>query len=214
MKLNINESKINRNKPITKISAKSKLTESLGNYTQDIKVCIGSWGSYNSNNERALGSKWIDLSDFSDWYEIEDELTAQGFDLEGIDEELFIQDIDGIDGIGEHENPQSVIETIYESDILFDSNMGPVFDAFMEVSDWSEFKRLVDENGSNWADEIYIYPDYDWDDLGREVFEQIYPELMEYDVIDNYFDFAEYGESLQYEGNYERFSKGIIELPY
>ena len=32
-----------------------------------IKVVIGSWGSYNECNERALGSKWLDLSDYSDW---------------------------------------------------------------------------------------------------------------------------------------------------
>ena len=61
-----------------------------------ISVVIGSWGSYNECNERALGSKWLDLSDFSDWEEIEEELKKQGFELDGIDEELFIQDIEGI----------------------------------------------------------------------------------------------------------------------
>ena len=38
-----------------------------------IKVVIGSWGSYNACNERALGSKWIDLYDFESWEEIEEE---------------------------------------------------------------------------------------------------------------------------------------------
>ena len=55
-----------------------------------ISIVIGSWGSYNECNERALGSKWLDLSLYSDWEEIEEELTAQGFELDGIDEELFI----------------------------------------------------------------------------------------------------------------------------
>ena len=32
----------------------------------NISIVIGSWGSYNECNERALGSKWIDLSDYSD----------------------------------------------------------------------------------------------------------------------------------------------------
>ena len=63
-----------------------------------IAMVIGSWGSYNECNERALGSKWLDLSEYSDWEEIEEELKKQGFKLDGIDEELFIQDIEGIPG--------------------------------------------------------------------------------------------------------------------
>ena len=62
-----------------------------------ISIVIGSWGSYNECNERALGSKWLDLSDYYDWEEIEEELKKQGFELDGIDEELFIQDIEGIE---------------------------------------------------------------------------------------------------------------------
>ena len=49
-----------------------------------IKVVIGSWGSYNECNERALGSKWLDLSDYSDWDEIVEELKKEGFELDGI----------------------------------------------------------------------------------------------------------------------------------
>ena len=29
-----------------------------------VSIVIGSWGSYNACNERALGSKWLDLSEF------------------------------------------------------------------------------------------------------------------------------------------------------
>ena len=39
-----------------------------------VSIVIGSWGSYNECNERALGSKWIDLYDYESWEEIEDEL--------------------------------------------------------------------------------------------------------------------------------------------
>ena len=28
----------------------------------NISIVIGSWGSYNECNERALGSKWLDLN--------------------------------------------------------------------------------------------------------------------------------------------------------
>lgn len=62
----------------------------------EISIVIGSWGSYNSCNRRALGSEWLNLADFESWEEIEEELKKQGFQLKGVDEELFIQDIDGI----------------------------------------------------------------------------------------------------------------------
>ena len=62
-----------------------------------ISIVIGSWGSYNECNERALGSEWLDLEDFDSFEEIKQELTKQGFELNGLDEELFIQDIEGID---------------------------------------------------------------------------------------------------------------------
>lgn len=62
----------------------------------NISIVIGSWGSYNECNERTLGSKWLDLSDYEEWDEIVEELKKEGFELDGIDEELFIQDIEGI----------------------------------------------------------------------------------------------------------------------
>ena len=62
--------------------------------TNEIKIVIGSWGSYNECNERALGSTWLDLANYTDWDDIVAELEKQGFELDGIDEELFIQDID------------------------------------------------------------------------------------------------------------------------
>ena len=52
----------------------------------NINLVIGSWGSYIECNERALGSKWLDLSDYSDWDEIVEELKKvcqkAGFDAQ------------------------------------------------------------------------------------------------------------------------------------
>jgi len=61
-----------------------------------VSIVIGSWGSYNKCNEKALGSQWLDLNDFYDWSEVMLELKKQGFDLDDIDEELFIQDVKGL----------------------------------------------------------------------------------------------------------------------
>ena len=62
----------------------------------EIKIVIGSWGSYTACNERALGSSYLTLSRYDNWEEIVKELKRQGFELSGIDEELFIQDIEAI----------------------------------------------------------------------------------------------------------------------
>ena len=61
-----------------------------------VAMVIGSWGSYNECNERALGSEWLDFDDYEDWDEIVEELKREGFELDGIDEELFVQDIEGV----------------------------------------------------------------------------------------------------------------------
>ena len=207
MKLKINETRCS----VPRIKSKKAIKEDM--HTDEIKMVIGSWGAYNAANEKALGSSWLTLSDYNDWEEIEEELTKQGFDLNGEDEELFIQDVDGLPTMGEYESPQAVFETLYESDVLNDASAHEAFDIFCEVRGWDDFKHIVDSHGANWVDYVYIYPGYDWYDLGREMFEQTYPELLEHDVIDNYFDFEAYGESFQYD-TFERYSNGIISIEY
>lgn len=80
-----------------------------------ISMVIGSWGSYNECNERSLGSKWLDLSDYEDWDEIVAELEEQGFELDGIDEELFVQDIEGIpaDSVNwDYTHPKTIFDLV------------------------------------------------------------------------------------------------------
>ncbi len=45
-----------------------------------VSFVIGSWGSYNECNERALGSKWLNFDYFDDWDEIVEELKSEGFE--------------------------------------------------------------------------------------------------------------------------------------
>ena len=102
----------------------------------NISIVIGSWGSYNECNERALGSKWLDLSDYSDWDEIVEELKKEGFELDGIDEELFIQDVEGIEDRSvnwDYVNPETLFNTLKESGVLDDNYKYKVFCAFLEI---------------------------------------------------------------------------------
>lgn len=116
----------------------------------NINVVIGSWGSYNACNARALGSKWLDFSNYNSWEEIEEELTKEGFRLKGIDEELFIQDIEGIDDRTvnwDYQSPERLFNTLYESGVLKDNYKYKVFQAYIEVRSYSDFEELVKKSG-------------------------------------------------------------------
>ena len=181
------------------------------NTLDEIKIVIGSWGSYNACNERALGSKWLTLSDYLSWEEIEEELKNEGFELNGIDEELFIQDIEGIDADNNwnYEHPKHLFETLQESGVLEDSYKYEVMQAYLEVRCFEEWKDLVNSRGNHWEDDITIWKGYDWADYGKEYFENCCYNIPE-SLID-FIDFEAYGK---YIGDYnaEEYENGIIEI--
>lgn len=179
--------------------------------TGNINMIIGSWGSYNACNSRALGSKWLDLSEYSDWEEIEEELKKQGFELDGIDEELFIQDIEGISSDAcnwDYKNPQTFFETLLESGVLTDDYKYKIMEAFLEVRDLKDFEELVEKYGDCWDDDINLYEGMDWEDYGREMYASSHTID---DILDNFFDFERYGEYIGSD-SMEKYSGGLIEI--
>ena len=177
-----------------------------------INVVIGSWGSYNACNSRALGSKWLDFSTYSSWDEIEEELINEGFRLNGIDEELFVQDVEGLVDCSvnwDYQSPERLFNALYESGVLSDDCKYKVFEAFIEVRSYSDFEELVEKGGENWDDDICLMVDCSWDDYGREVFTNYGYEID--GNIDNFFDFAGYGEYMA-DGRVEECSVGLIEI--
>ena len=178
---------------------------------EEIEIVIGSWGSYNECNERSLGSKWLDLSDYEDWSDIEEELKHEGFQLNGIDEELFIQDIDNFPDCNvnwDYMHPKRFFELLKESEILNDSYKYETFEAFLEIESFDEFERRVDNKGSDWDEDIYLYKNRDWYDLGYEFLHECHQIP---DFLDNYIDYQRFGEELKYDG-YQEYSNGIIEV--
>ena len=178
----------------------------------EISIVIGSWGSYNECNERALGSKWLDLADYDSWSEIEEELKNEGFELNGIDEELFIQDVEGIYNSGlnwDYVHPKPLFETLYESGVLNDSYKKTVFDAYLEIECYHDFEERVSRHGEDWDDDIYLYEGYDWEEYGRYMIETLCIQVP--DELDCYIDYAAYGESFRYDGIHE-YSNGLIEI--
>ena len=129
----------------------------------EIKIVIGSWGSYNECNERALGSSWLTLNDYNDWDEILEELKKQGFELDGIDEELFVQDIENFPAEVEnwdYVNPQELFETLKKSRILDDETKYELMDAFCSIEGYREWKQLVDSYEDRWDDDIYLWRNF------------------------------------------------------
>ena len=176
----------------------------------EIRIVIGSWGSYNECNERTLGSKWLDLEDFDTYEEIEEELTKEGFEFDGIDEELFIQDIDGIDAKDmncDYIHPKDLFELLQEADVISNDYNYEIMSAFLEVRTWDDFTNRV-KGRSDWTDDIYLYKNEDWYDLGYNLMHECY-QIPDY--LDNYIDYKKYGEDLRYCG-YEEYSEGIIEI--
>ena len=182
----------------------------MQNYTS-INIVIGSWGSYNACNSRALGSKWIDLSDYTDWEEIETVLKQQGFKLDGIDEELFVQDIEGLPSNAcnwDYTNPQTLFETLRDSGVLDNVYKHDVMQAYLEVRNFEDFENLVKSHGFNWDDDIRFMKGYSWEDYGREALENNGYEIPEH--IQDFINFEDYG---RYMGDcVEECNDGLIEI--
>lgn len=178
-----------------------------------INIVIGSWGSYNQCNHKALGSTWLTLNNYNDWEDIEKELNKQGFDLNGIDEELFIQDIENF--VTSHVNwdyvhPKTLFELLKKSGVLDDQQKYELAKIFCEIEEYSEWQRRVEEHGKDWDENIHLYPDFDWYNLGRYFLLEVDCCQIP-DFLENYIDFARYGEEFSYDGFHE-YSNGIVEI--
>ena len=161
----------------------------------EIKIVIGSWGSYNECNERALGSKWLNLADYDSWEDIENELKKEGFKLDGIDEELFIQDIEGLPSNAcewDYTNPKELFETLKEAGVLYYTDEYETMQAYLEVRSFEDFESLVNSKSSRWDDDIHLYKGYDWADYGRMMFDISCYQIPE--VLENFIDFEAYGK--------------------
>ena len=182
--------------------------------TNDISIVIGSWGSYNECNERALGSKWLRLNDYDDWNEIVEELKKQGFELDGIDEELFIQDIENFVASTsvnwDYIHPKDLFELLKSSGVLDDEDKYEKAVIYCDIEGYTYWKDKVENYGDDWDDNIYLYPNMDWYDLGYYFIHEIdciqIPECLE-----NFIDYKRYGEEFSYDGFHE-YDGGIVEI--
>ena len=83
----------------------------------------------------------------------------KGFELDGIDEEPFIQDVEGIANHSvnwDYVNPETLFNTLKESGALDNDYKYKVFCAFLEVRCYNDFEEKVKSHGDRWDDDINI----------------------------------------------------------
>ena len=181
--------------------------------TNEIKMTI----SYNThdteNNTKALTSSPLDLTKYNSWEEIREELTKQGFVLDEADNYWVVEDLQTISEVMsdfKKLHPKHVFNLLNTSGVLRDSYRFSIMEAVIEVCSFNQFVELVEEREDDWDEDIYLYEGYDWEDYGRETFENMGYEVENW-ILD-YFDFKAYGESFQYDGDITEYSEGLIEI--
>ena len=179
-----------------------------------IAMVIGSWGSYNECNERALGSGWLNFDDFDEWEEIEEELIREGFKLNGIDEELFVQDIEGIPTScqdWDNTHPQEIFELIKESGVLDYECKYELMEAYCEVRSFDEWSDRVKQCGENWDSDIAFYKGQDMYDVAYNLVNEFYDLDKMLGHLASYFDYNAFARDLKFDG-YTETSNGVIEI--
>lgn len=178
----------------------------MQNLNNEIKIIIGSWGAYNACNSKAYGSSWLNLENFSSVEEIEEELKKQGFNLEGEDEELFIQDIEGLEVPNcDYKNPFNLIKFIYDHDILDNYNY-KLFNALCEALSFDEAVNKF-ENGK--ADDIIFYQDMTLYEVAVEIMDEDLACCGVPDWVCRYIDYAQFERDLAFD-NYFETSEGVL----
>lgn len=182
----------------------------MENKKNTLSIVIGSWGSYNACNERSLGSSWICLNDFDTWEEIEEELTAQGFKLEGIDEELFIQDIsEDLDFNCDYMHPKKLFNILKSSGVLDNTYKFGEMKAYIEIEGWDYFEEKVEEDGKNWDDNVYFYKDMTPEEVCEQEFKNMRLDLGKFNWLLTYIDFEAMARDRY---NLHETSNGSIEI--
>ena len=179
-----------------------------------VAMVIGSWGSYNECNERALGSEWLDFDDYEDWDEIVEELKREGFELDGIDEELFVQDIEGVPTSStdwDNTHPKEIFELIKKSGVLDDEYKYELMEAYCVVRSFDEWSDLVNDYEENCDHDIVFYKIKTKLDVAYEIIDECYNLEKMLGNLANYFDYNAFARDLSYDG-YTETSNGVIEI--
>ena len=168
------------------------------------RVCIASWGSYNSCNdsEASLGV-WVNLNDFNTLDEVIKYLESKhNFITDGIDEELFIIDDDN----NLYPTDDDLSSAWKRFEILKDIDLD-ILEALAE-SDNMRNKTLEDLKEID-EDSYIFYPKYSFFDYAAETFDELYLNNLP-SHIQNYINYNAFARDLSFEVDYIESSKGLV----
>ena len=165
------------------------------------KVCVASWGSYNACNEsEATLGVWIDFNDFEELSEIEEHLkNKHGFDIDGIDEELFI--IDDDNGLYPYDADLASAWERYEILKDIDADILKALADNIRLMDLNELEQIND----NYS----FYSNYSFYDYAVEIFEECYKNQIPNNLI-YYIDLDAFARDLSYDYDYIESSDGLL----
>ena len=82
--------------------------------------------------------------------------------------------------------------------------------AYCEVNGFENWWTRVERDEDGWDDGIYLYPNYDWNDLAHYFIDEV--ECWEIpNCLKNYIDYNAYARELQFDHFYE-YENGIVEI--
>lgn len=129
----------------------------------------------------------------------------------GIDEELFIQDVDGIDTPGikcDYEHPKHFFEIITQSGVLNNDYKFEIMQAYLEVRSFKEWEGLIEKYEDSWDMDINLYTNQSMIDVAYNIVEECYN--LE-GPLANYFDYEAFARDLSYDG-YTETTYGVLEI--
>lgn len=124
-----------------------------------------------------------------------------------------MQDIENFPANGlnwDYIHPKEIFETLKKSGVLDDTDKFEKMKIYCDIEGYDSWKHKVDAYAENWDDDMYLYPDMDWYDLGYYFLHEIDCAQIP-DFLENYIDYKSYGEALSYEGFHE-YDGGIVEI--
>ena len=179
----------------------------------NIKVVIGSWKAYNEDNERALGSEWINLDDVEDLDDLIAILKSQGFTDEEL-EETFIQDYEAEIELFQncdYISKEKLIETCESLEDLEEYDI-PKIKALIEAYGIKEASEIVKDNR---LEDYGFYEGCDSTDYAEEFFNDCYGHDFEkspFNFISWYIDFQSMGRDMEINGEIIETSEGVLVL--
>lgn len=177
----------------------------------EIKVVIGSWKAYNECNERALGSKWLDVGDFESLEELKEELKLEGFTSEEL-EETFLQDYESDLNCELFNNCDYIsIEKLREVVEILENIESYDVEKVKAICEAYGIEEALEVIENDELEDFSLYEDCeDASDYAREMYQEGAFGEISNRFLENYIDFEAIGRDMVINSEIEETSFGVL----